>query len=460
MTKDHHQVTLGSSSRVRDDLHNVTDLEEVDWTFDGFNTQQFTHGLHPYPARMVPQIVRALLSYYKGEGVIEAGDLVYDPFSGSGTTAVEGRLADLNTKANDINPLAALLTRAKASPLEPHQMKDFRDNVMDGLAADLRRTRERYDEDGESFEGIREPEVRDGWFPQPHLLELCIIRDRISEVESKWNDGNEDDLGRFFRVALSKTTRKVSYQRNGEFKRYRLAEEDRETHDPNVYRIFESEVEENVGLMKEYSEQVNHDRSTDVYLADSRTAEDIDTDSVDIVVTSPPYGDHGTTVAYGQFSQDPAIVAWGRGYDEMREVDKEGLGGQNRKLEPLDTLEEWSPALEATLSTLREKDGRSEDAMEFFRDYYAVMEQVARVLKPGNPVAWVVANRTMSRVNIPTHLITKELCEHIGFEHEYMLAREIPNKTLPWENAPENTPGVKGDLMANENIVVMTAPEE
>ena len=41
-----------------------------------------------------------------------------------------------------------------------------------------------------------------------------------------------------------------------------------------------------------------------------------------------------------------------------------------------------------------------------------------------------------------------------------ILAREIPNKTLPWENAPENTPGVKGDLMANENIVVMTAPEE
>jgi len=54
---------------------------------------------------MVPQIVRALLSYYKGEGVIEAGDLVYDdPFSGSGTTAVEGRLADLNTKGERHQP--------------------------------------------------------------------------------------------------------------------------------------------------------------------------------------------------------------------------------------------------------------------------------------------------------------------------------------------------------------------
>jgi len=225
-------------------------------------------------------------------------------------------------------------------------MKDFRDNVMDGLAADLRRTRERYDEDGESSRASASQRCVTAGSRNPICSNSALSVTVSVKSKSKWNDGNEDDLGRFFRVALSKTTRKVSYQRNGEFKRYRLAEEDRETHDPNVYRIFESEVEENVGLMKEYSEQVNHDRSTDVYLADSRTAEDIDTDSVDIVVTSPPYGDHGTTVAYGQFSQDPAIVAWGRGYDEMREVDKEGLGGQNRKLEPLDTLEEWSPALE------------------------------------------------------------------------------------------------------------------
>jgi len=459
MTEEHHQVTLGSSSRVRDDLANVTDLEEVDWTFEGWDTQEYTHGLHPYPARMVPQIVRALLSYYENKGVISQGDLVYDPFSGSGTTAVEGRLAGYDTKANDINPLAKLLTLAKARPLPVDQMDDFHSKVMDDLAVELREVRERYEE-GDSFDDIDDPEVRDGWFPQPQLWELCVIRDRIDAVEANWESDHADDLGRFFRVALSKTTRRTSYQRNGEFKRYRLAEEDRETHDPNVYNIFENEIEENLDLMREYSETVNHDRSSEVYLADSRTAEDIETNEADIVITSPPYGDHSTTVAYGQFSQDPAIVAWERSYDEMRNVDKIGLGGSTRKLEALDTLEEWSPALEATMDALREKEGRAEDALEFFTDYYAVMEQTARVLKPGNPVAWVVANRTMSRVNIPTHLITKELCEHIGFEHQHMLAREIPNKTLPWENAPENMPGVKGELMANENIVVMTAPEE
>ena len=459
MTDDHYQVTLGSSARVREDLTSVTDLEAVDWTFDGWDTQEYTHGLHPYPARMAPQIVRALLSYFEHEGVISEGDLVYDPFSGSGTTTVEARLAGYNTKANDINPLAKLLTLAKARPLELDQLTAFQDHLTNDLAVELREIRERY-ADGDPIDGIDAPDVRDGWFPQPQLWELCAIRDRIDAAEAVWAGDDATDLGRFARVALAKTTRRTSYQRNGEFKRYRIPEADRERHDPNVYEIFESKLAENIEMMREYSAAVDHDRSSEVFLADSRVAADIETDSVDIVITSPPYGDHSTTVAYGQFSQDPAIVAWRRSYDEMLSVDKLGLGGSRRKLEALETLEQWSPALAATMETLRDEEGRIDDALEFFTDYYAVMEQVARVLKPGQPVAWVVANRTMSRVNIPTHLITKELCERIGFEQRHMLAREIPSKTLPWENAPENTPGVTGNLMANENVVVMTAPEE
>ena len=458
MTDNHYQVTLDASSRVLDDLANVTDLDAIDWTFEGWDTHEYTHGLHPYPARMAPQIVRALLSYYDHQGVISPGDLVYDPFSGSGTTSVEARLAGYDTQANDINPLATLLTLAKARPLPADRLAAFQEALIDGLAIDLREVRERY-EMGESFPDLDAPAVRDGWFPQPQLWELCVIRDRIDDLEADWEGDRAADLARFARVALSKTTRATSYQRNGEFKRYRLAEADRERHDPNVYDTFERELAANVGMMNAYAEAAAHDRTSEVFLADSRTAADIETDSADIVITSPPYGDHTTTVAYGQFSKDPAIVAWGRSYEEMQRVDKIGLGGPTRTLEPLDTLEQWSPALAATMETLRDTEGRADDALAFFTDYYAVMEQVARVLKPGQPVAWVVANRTMSRVTVPTHLITKELCERIGFEHRHMLAREIPTKTLPWENAPENTPGVTDDLMATEYIVAMTAPE-
>lgn len=450
MPEDTRQTTFGTP------LAEVSSLEEIDWTFEGVDTSYLTHGLHSYPARMIPQIPAALLTYYKSEGIIEEGDTVYDPFSGSGTTAVESRLHGLNARANDINPLACVLSTTKARPLPRETLRSARDDVLFDLSDELHRIRSRYSSGTLAF--AETPQVRDGWFPEPQLHELWCIRHRIDRIEAEYGA----DIARFFQVVLSSITRTVSYQRNGEYKRYRLPEEKRETHDPDVFDLFQSKLETNLERVRAYSARVDHSLDTDIHYADSRTAtsneQRIDEDSADIVITSPPYGDHRTTVAYGQFSQDPAIISGRYGYDEMKAVDKTGLGGSNSDLEPIAALEEWSPAFGATMDALREKDGRADDAMSFVRDYYQVMREAAKILKSGQPSAWVVANRTMSRVNIPTHLITRELCEHIGYEHESTLPREIPTKTLPWSNAPENIEGMKGELMANENIVVLTAP--
>jgi DNA modification methylase len=444
MTDRSRQSTLGSPTG------DIESLDEIDWTFHSANTQYLTHGLHPYPARMIPQIPATIFDFFKRKQVIQPGDRAYDPFSGSGTTAVEARLHGLHAEANDINPLACMLTLAKAIPLGEAELTSVRRALFDGLEEQLA---ESCRTDGAE---VDVPEIRDGWFPEPQLTHLCRIRETLDEFESEFGT----DLIRFLRVGLSITARKASFQRNGEYKRYRIPEADRDDFDPDVYSIFSTVTKDNIDRMLAYSEQVDPDLTTTVHYADSRQAVDhgVETSSADIVITSPPYGDHSTTVAYGQFSQDPAIIAGDHTYDEMKRVDKVGLGGSEGGLEPLDELEEWSESLSSTLDVLRQNDGRAVDAMQFFRDYFEVMKQVARILKSGQPVAWVVANRTMSRVTIPTHLITRELCEHLGFEHEVSLPREIPTKTLPWENAPENVPGLKGDLMAEENIVVMRAP--
>ena len=447
MTERSRQTTLDAPNGE------IDGLEAVDWTFSNADTKYLTHGLHPYPARMIPQIPATLLNYYIRTGVIGDGDRVYDPFSGSGTTTVEAHLHGLHAEANDVNPLACLLTLTKSTPLDATVLADAHEFLTDELDDELQQLRRAHDA-GENLD-VTVPEVRDGWFPEPQIYELCHIRNRIDALEDTYGRA----VARVFRVVLSKTARSISYQRNGEYKRYRMPEEQRETHDPAVFSTLETALDDALSRIREYSERVDKGLNTAVHYADSRAAADVEDDSADIVITSPPYGDHDTTVAYGQFSQDPAIIAGEYGYDEMKAVDKTGLGGATRKLEPLDELEAFSPALASTLDALRENDGRATDAMQFFRDYFAVMRQVARVLKPGQPTAWVVANRTMSRVNIPTHLITRELCEHLGYEHDVTLPREIPTKTLPWSNAPENVPGVTGELMANENIVVLTAPD-
>src|SRR5439155_27266760 len=75
---------------VREDppsRHMVARLQQIDWDFRDAKTAYLTHGLHPYPAKFIPQIPNALIQEFSS-----VGDTVGDIFCGSGTTLVEGLL--------------------------------------------------------------------------------------------------------------------------------------------------------------------------------------------------------------------------------------------------------------------------------------------------------------------------------------------------------------------------------
>lgn len=81
-----------------------------------------THYLHPYPAKLLAQIPHLLLTS------IVAGDRsisVLDPFCGSGTTLLEAALLGFDATGIDVNPLAAMIARAKCRPLRPQQLVDI-----------------------------------------------------------------------------------------------------------------------------------------------------------------------------------------------------------------------------------------------------------------------------------------------------------------------------------------------
>ncbi len=64
-----------------------------------------------YRACFKPQLPRFFITL-----LTRPGDLVYDPFSGRGTTAIEAVLLDREAVANDVNPLSALLAAPRLSP--------------------------------------------------------------------------------------------------------------------------------------------------------------------------------------------------------------------------------------------------------------------------------------------------------------------------------------------------------
>ena len=84
------------------------DHSDQDWDFVGVNTREYTHCVHDYPAKMIPQVSRRLIRKY---GRKES--LLFDPYCGSGTSLVEARLNSMNAVGTDLNPLARLIAEVK-----------------------------------------------------------------------------------------------------------------------------------------------------------------------------------------------------------------------------------------------------------------------------------------------------------------------------------------------------------
>lgn len=88
-------------------------LEGVDWDFNGETVRSGIHGLHPYPARFIPQLPGTLMD------LLHPGDerVILDPFCGCGTTLVEAQHRGIDSVGIDLHPLATLISRVKTHPL-------------------------------------------------------------------------------------------------------------------------------------------------------------------------------------------------------------------------------------------------------------------------------------------------------------------------------------------------------
>jgi hypothetical protein len=100
-----HSKQQLSSSKAKNPP-SVPAYEQELWT----SRQRQASSIHEvsYRACFKPQ-----LPAYFIERLTREGDVVYDPFSGRGTTAVEAALQGRKVIANDVNPLSAILTRPR-----------------------------------------------------------------------------------------------------------------------------------------------------------------------------------------------------------------------------------------------------------------------------------------------------------------------------------------------------------
>jgi len=471
--------------KTKNDEELIRKLKELPvdyWDFREDDTKEYTHGLHSYPAMMVCPISRNIIRLVKE---IQPVNALFDPFCGSGTVLVEGMLSGIETVAgNDINPLALLLTKVKTTPIQHEPLvKEAEDllsrvtvqrkNVMESLdSVDLYITETLgLDVAGKKGWGdeapkylqqfcadknldIRIPEFKNlgYWFRPRVILELSIIKTEIEKIEDK-------DIRDFVFVALSESIRFVSNRRNGEFKMFRMPAAKVRSFQPDVYGIFSKILYRNIDKMQDFYkalEETNAHPKVSVFRNNACTLEDVPDNAYDLIVTSPPYGDSRTTVAYGEYSR--LSLQWINLFDltekEIMGIDRSLMGGKKYRNGFEFTLK--SNTLRESLERINDIDvERAVDVYSFYADLDAALKNVADKTRSGGYQFWVVGNRTVKNELLKTDVIITELAPQYGLTPIFTVDRNIPNKVMPSQNSPTNVSGVTGSTITMEHIVVL-----
>lgn len=412
-------VSLSSPSEEQKTFGGLVIKE--DWSFAKAKTDLMTHGLHPYPARMIPQIAERLINRYSSPGSV-----VLDPFCGSGTVLVESCRNRRNAIGNDINPLAVLLAKVKSKRIEPRRLNKAVSSFMKQVKEDYKK---QVRPELPSFSNIRH------WFKDFVIKDLSIIRHKIEEVEDR-------DIRNFLEVCFSLTALETSNidHRSSRFIRV-LPKEKLEKYRPKVLPHFRKRIWSSMRKVALYY-QNSYDILVDVIHGDAQRLP-LSDKIIDLIVTSPPYGEERNTVAYSRWSK---LMLYWLGYEQTRikTLEKGSLGGVNRK-----TLETRSETANKVLEEVAKTDEkRAIEAAPFFFDYRRSLEELYRVLKPGCKCCIVIGNRSIKRFPVAMDAVTIELGKAVGFSHETTYYRDIPKKLIPW-----TTP--TGATIFRENIVIL-----
>src|SRR3989338_2220209 len=248
-------------------------IRKIDWN-DTQYSGNGVHNLHPYFAKFSPSI-----PYYIITSLSKRGAIVLDPYCGSGTTLVESKILGRNSIGIDANPIACLISRVKTCDISDDEIKAIKETLRD-LNTEINFTYHDSKSKDTFFEKITIPEFhnRDYWFNKNVQYELAIISAKIKSLGS-------EKIKDILRLALSRIIVKVSNQQSES--RYKRVL--KKINNGESFRLFLEHVNNIIINLLELRSLSDKETYVKVFNKDSREINFIDTNTVDLIITSPPY---------------------------------------------------------------------------------------------------------------------------------------------------------------------------
>ncbi len=253
---------------------NPLNLLNLDWNFADAKTRHLTHGLHPYPAKYIPQIPNAIISELS-----KTGETVADIFCGSGTTLVEANVLKRNAIGIDANPLACLISEAKTTHFQNGDEQILAELVSKSqrAAADLLMNTPLFKSSPYISSADRPQDNAISFWFEPFVVE------ELAEIKSWFQSLPTPTSRKIAQTAFSSIIVVVSKQDSDT----RYVRREKKIVPGDTFRRFGIALSKAIPSVTEFTQVANNGCFSKVLYANILTAPDVG--KFDLMVCSPPY---------------------------------------------------------------------------------------------------------------------------------------------------------------------------
>lgn len=318
----------------------------------GSDNQYLTHWYYPYKGKYHPRLVRSIFNIIN----LKFGQQVLDPFLGSGTTALESHLFGLDFVGFDISPVCVIIGKVKVTAGEvAEELPLYKEDAVIAMKKDVLK----HTNDAKEF--------------------VKLIDDDGKSSYKEFLDRIDDERIKNFYTLAQLIFASDRGRRNRDFDAFKK----------NIETMIGSAID-----LAEAEKEIKEDRplgKVRIDQGDARNMKSVKNESVDAVITSPPY-----SIALNYMENDRyALEELAIDIDELsgRVIGVAGKGKQKVKL-------------------------YEEDMQKAYSEMY-------RVLKKGRQCVVVIGEATIDGEQTRIVDDSIEYCESIGFKLKENLPKKI-----------------------------------
>lgn len=392
------------------------------------NFDRATHFIHAYPAKLLQHIPH----FFLNNNVLSSrNDLVFDPFTGSGTVALEAILAGRKAVGTDINPLSILIAKVKTTVYQEEEIRKVHNEIL------------------QSFEDIKKmdfgkPEVTNLslWYSHTNIHMLMKLREIIEQVKNQ-------EMKEFFQLAFSTCTRKFSFAdprisvpvrintekfSNGHWLKKHAQDHLDFVEGSDILSFFNSIVEKNIkryiDLKHLLEKSQNAFPQANIYHHDIKSSQGfpVKPNSIQLIISSPPY------VSAQKYIRSSRLnIEWLNLGDQPTKVyDQKSIGREHVSKEDISSLKPIGikEVDEIIIKIFEKNKSRAYITHTYMLDMRETLIRLYEVLKINGYFVMIIGNNTIAGYEFLTHKYLIEMAEQIGFVTNLVLIDDIKSRGL------------------------------